>query len=449
MNARIGIDYITSYIPKTRLDLTDEWAEIRSKEYEMESKELMVSKLTKGIGVTQFSIPDYNEDSATMAANAALKLIQDSKISLEDIATITVATETTVDYSKSAASYVLGMLEKYFKQDLSHVGCPQVQFACIGGTYAIENCIGYIASGIYARKYHIVICSDVAKYDLQSPGEPTQGAGAIAFSICENPRLLEIDYKSIGTHSRDERDFFRPINKETPTVNGKDAIKAYCDCIEGAALNFIERQKEEFHFNNYDNFIYHVPFPRMAEYASITLFSALWERDEEYKEMVGTLKKEAGEDYQKVLKKDKFFQKTYSERVSSSLSLAKETGNIYTGSMYLALISLIKEVTADNLPKKNILFISYGSGASAKVFQGNFVPNAKEVANQIIHSLPKEEKIHITFKDYQDRHSFAQTALDESTALLDENKDGFVLSHIGAKTSSQLNDVGFRYYSHS
>ena len=38
----------------------------------------------------------------------------------------------------------------------------------------------------------IVIVSDIAKYDIGSAGEYTQGAGAIAILIKDNPRLVGI-----------------------------------------------------------------------------------------------------------------------------------------------------------------------------------------------------------------------------------------------------------------
>ena len=41
-------------------------------------------------------------------------------------------------------------------------------------------------------KSAIVIVSDIAKYDIGSAGEYTQGAGAVAILIKDNPRLLAL-----------------------------------------------------------------------------------------------------------------------------------------------------------------------------------------------------------------------------------------------------------------
>jgi len=55
----------------------------------------------------------------------------------------------------------------------------------------------------------IVVASDFAKYELNSGGEYTQGAGAIAMLIQHNPKLLVID-DIIGVATQGVHDFFKP-----------------------------------------------------------------------------------------------------------------------------------------------------------------------------------------------------------------------------------------------
>ena len=59
----------------------------------------------------------------------------------------------------------------------------------------------------------IVIASDIAKYKLNSSGEYTQGAGAIATLISSNPNILEIN-DTIGIGMQHVGDFFKP--RRTP-----------------------------------------------------------------------------------------------------------------------------------------------------------------------------------------------------------------------------------------
>src|SRR5262245_12440189 len=118
-----GIDAIATYVPRLYLDLTGEWATARNIE---------VGKVTQGVGVRKMAIPDAHEDAATLAAMAAKRLIDQTKINPADVDYIAVGTETTVDQSKSIAAYVQGMLARHYNVDLSHCGTPQFQFACIG-----------------------------------------------------------------------------------------------------------------------------------------------------------------------------------------------------------------------------------------------------------------------------------------------------------------------------
>ena len=61
-------------------------------------------------------------------------------------------------------------------------------FACIGAVDALQTCVDYIR--LHPTKKAIVIATDNAKYDLNSTGEYTQGAGAIAMLISANPKIL-------------------------------------------------------------------------------------------------------------------------------------------------------------------------------------------------------------------------------------------------------------------
>ena len=61
----------------------------------------------------------------------------------------------------------------------------------------------------------LVIASDVARYDLDSSGEATQGAGAVAMLVTAKPTVLEIGAVS-GVFTEDIMDFWRPNDRRTP-----------------------------------------------------------------------------------------------------------------------------------------------------------------------------------------------------------------------------------------
>ena len=114
-------------------------------------------------------------------------------------------------------SYVIGMLEQvYGEGTFGHCGGIECKFACVSGSYALYDNTNWIRAGEAEDKHALVVVSDIAKYDLGSSGEVTQGAGAIAMLLNNNPRLLEFDPKVTSTSIKNEYDFYRPFGKETP-----------------------------------------------------------------------------------------------------------------------------------------------------------------------------------------------------------------------------------------
>jgi hydroxymethylglutaryl-CoA synthase len=59
--------------------------------------------------------------------------------------------------------------------------------------------------------------------------------------------------------------------------------------------------------------------------------------------------------------------KEWVDKCERSLYLSKRLGNIYTGSLYNGLLSLICDTTI-SLTSKTILMFSYGSGCAASMF---------------------------------------------------------------------------------
>ena len=65
---------------------------------------------------------------------------------------------------------------------------PEFKQACLSGIYALKNAVRFIKSDAPSLKA-IVVCSDIALYQIGTSGEPTQGAGAIAALIEKNPKI--------------------------------------------------------------------------------------------------------------------------------------------------------------------------------------------------------------------------------------------------------------------
>ena len=207
-----GIDDIAIYIPRLYIDAAD-FAKARGLDPE---------KLQKGLGVSQMAIVDTNQDPACLAANACLQIMQKNKLSPEDIGRLYVSTESSFDESKAMNSYVIGMLEQVYGQGaFEHCGGVETKFACVSGSYALYDNTNWIRAGEAEGKHALVVVSDIAKYDMGSSGEMTQGAGAVVMLLNDEPRLLAFDPKVTATSIKDEYDFYRPFGKETPIVHGQ------------------------------------------------------------------------------------------------------------------------------------------------------------------------------------------------------------------------------------
>ena len=107
-------------------------------------------------------------------------------------------------------------------------------FACIGGVDALQNTIDWVSRN---SEKAIVVSSDLSKYELNSTGEYTQGAGAIALLITENPSILTID-NAWGIATKSENDFFKPRR----TLIKKDLIN---EIISKLNLNISDSDFEE------------------------------------------------------------------------------------------------------------------------------------------------------------------------------------------------------------
>ncbi|MFM8486047.1 MAG: hydroxymethylglutaryl-CoA synthase family protein, partial [Bacteroidota bacterium] len=200
---KAGIDDLSIYITRIYLPM-ETLAESRGYEF---------AKLRDGLGLHAMAFPDAHEDPATMAANAVLELMEQNQLDPAQIGRIYMGTESALDGSKPTATYVLDMLTQYYSRQYGpdcFLNCDVVDltFACIGAVDALQNTLDWVRAK--AGRIGIVVSSDVAKYEMGSGGEYTQGAGAIALLIRQDPRLLAIE-GNWGVAARSVHDFFKPV----------------------------------------------------------------------------------------------------------------------------------------------------------------------------------------------------------------------------------------------
>ncbi|WP_257454873.1 hydroxymethylglutaryl-CoA synthase [Archangium lipolyticum] len=333
-----GLESIGIAVPSTYVELA-ELAKARG---------VAPGKYVDGLGVTRMAVPQVDEDTVTLAARAARMALDAAGCSAEDVAMLVVGTETAVDHSKPVSSYVQGLLGLSTRCRVF-----ETKHACYGGTAALQLALDWVRSGSAKGKKALIICSDIARYGVGTPGEPTQGAGAVALLVSDKPKLLALEAGKTGVYANDVMDFWRPLYSKDAVVDGHYSVQCYLDALEGAYKGYQEAVGdaggEGLYSDRFAALVYHVPYGKMSRKAHRHV---------------------------RTLDGDKDADASFDKLVGPSLVLPSQVGNIYTGSMYLALASLLSSARED-LTGKRVGLFSYGSGSCAEFFSGVVQPEAQ------------------------------------------------------------------------
>ena len=329
---KIGIDKIGFAMPKYYLDIRD-LANARGIEPD---------KFTKGLLQLEMSIPPVSQDIVTLGAQAAFEILD--KEDLEKIDMIIVGTESGVDQSKASSVFIHGLLDIQ-----PFVRAIEVKEACYGATAALDFAKNHVMNNPESRV--LVIASDIAKYGIKASGESTQGAGSCAMLITSNPRILELNNDNVCL-TRDVMDFWRPNYSQYAFVEGKFSTEQYLGCLTTTWDKYLEKNNKQ--LSDFDAICLHLPYPKLGLKGLKTLLET--EADDAIKEKL-------------------------SERFNESILYSQRVGNIYTGSLFLGLLSLLENSTNLN-PGDKIALYSYGSGAVAEIFSMTLVPGYEKQLKQ-------------------------------------------------------------------
>jgi len=457
-----GIDDISIYIPQLYLDASD-FAHARGLDPE---------KLERGLGIGQMAIVDTNQDPACLASNACLKVMQKNKLTPDQIGRLYVATESALDESKAMNSYVIGMLEQVYGDDtFGHCGGIECKFACVSGSYALYDNTNWIRAGEAEDKYALVVVSDIAKYDMGSSGEVTQGAGAVAMLLNDKPRLLTFDPKVTSTSIKNEYDFYRPFGKETPIVHGQYSNLLYLIQVKNALTDYKNKVKrtglikikdDETILDHIDYLNMHLPYSNMGKKALAYLVRHEWRSIPRWKNIIeqigmdepvpkdprGTIESVLADadfmakdhEFTKLFSKTKEYMEIYESKLSSSLIASKMIGNLYTASLYLGFRSSLEfeYQKGINLEGKRVGFCSYGSGASAMIFSGVIQPEYEQVVKEMNLETELGPRTKLTLEEYEELHENKRGPEDNIRAA---NKE-FILVDIMSSAESK----GERHY---
>ena len=313
----IGIDKINFFTSNLYVDMT-ELAIARNEDPD---------KYLIGIGQSKMAVIPPTQDIVTMGANAAESMLTNED--KESIDLVIVGTESGIDNSKSAAAYIADLLG--LRDDIRTF---EIKQACYGATAALQMAKAQVALNPDSKA--LIIGADIAKYGLNTPGEVTQGGGAVAMLVSANPKLLSFEGGSTYL-SRNIMDFWRPLGHSEALVDGKYSSNVYLDFFNNVYSNY--KDKTGFTIDNFEALLFHLPYTKMG-------LKALREAQKDADAKVSA---------------------KLTHRFEDSRLYNRQVGNLYTGSLYLSLLSLLEN--NDDLKSGDRLgLFSYGSGAQGEFF---------------------------------------------------------------------------------
>jgi len=481
----IGISGLAAYVPPYRVWLED-WCEWTGNQW---------PKIREVVG-RSFRVRGPNHSVYTMAATAVLRLIDQYDIDPERVTFLGLGTESSTDNS-AGAIIVKGMvdqaLERRGQPGISR-SCevPEFKHACLGGVYAMKGGLRHLALD-GAGGQAIVVCADIAEYARGSSGEPTQGAGAVAMLLEENPKLAEVDLTQAGLASAYRiMDFRKPMMRfcgqdrseshhiqDFPVFNGKYSTTCYIDETLHALRDMLDKRglnAAEYARSLHTVFM-HRPYRRMPETGlAIAYLHALRYGSAEDKAELASYCYEAGvepdamlsevtsrpeiailahpdrinyEAYPLTMAVFRIFRASrhYRREILDKLALGSDTmldlGNLYTAALPAWMAAGFEEAYDEqrDLAGDEVLTFGYGSGDAAEVIPLVVSESWREATEKIRFARGMEFAFDLSEQQYADLHDGRRVI-----GLDDIGKDEFVVERVGNEDRRQFQDLGIEYY---
>lgn len=350
----VGIDKIDFFVPPYFIDMTDLAL----------ARQVDPNKFHIGIGQDQMAVNPKSQDIITFAANACHSIL--SEEDKQKIDMIIVATESGIDASKASAVILHRLLKiQPFARAF------EIKEACYGATAGIQFAKAHIKE--HPSSKVLVIATDIAKYGLYSGGEPTQGAGAVAMLLSKDPHILSLAEDQVSL-TQDIYDFWRPMGHDYPSVDGPLSNETYIQSFVKVWQEYQKRQKAS--LTDFSALAFHIPYTKMGK-----------------KALLAILENETEEEQSRIL-----------SRYKESITYSRRVGNLYTGSLYLGLISLLENSSQLSEGAKIGLF-SYGSGAVAEFFSGRLVKGYKDYLHTTFHKRLLDDRKQLSIEAYEEMFS--------------------------------------------
>jgi len=437
-----------------------------------------------------------HENVYTMAANAVVRLINAYDIDPMSVGFLGFGTESSTDNSAGGV-IVKGMVDRALEMGarppLSRTcEAPEFKQACLGGMYALKGALRFLAYDGRGRKA-IVVSADVAEYERGSTGEQTQGAGAVAFLVEEEPKLFGADLERAGSAAEYRGpDFRKPMARyfmdgyarktgrlhDFPVFNGKYSTRCYVDQVVHAVSALLERTGEHprSYFENLAAVLFHRPYHRMPFQAMAVLLVWGLGLTEDGRATLRRACKEAEIDFDAIMRelavKPRLFDTVldhgvdaepwaeveklasqlrriprFAERIDEKLGLGtelvKDLGNLYTASLPAWVASAFEDALARDmeLAGRDLVLIGYGSGDAAEAIPVRVAEGWKQAARKIQLAKALEDAVDLSREQYEELHDRGKL-----NGLKLTPRQEFIIDRIGQSNDTKFQDLGIEYY---
>jgi hydroxymethylglutaryl-CoA synthase len=313
-----------------------------------------------------------------------------------------VGTETLLDKSKSVKS----VLMQLFGDNGNIEGVDTIN-ACYGGTNALINTVNWMESSGWDGRDGIVVAGDIALY-AKGNARPTGGAGAVAMIIGPDAPIV-IEPGMRGSYMEHVYDFYKPdLTSEYPYVDGHYSLTCYTKALDSAYRAYCKREAQlsaangnghaaaatdgpvKTPLDRFDYLAFHSPTCKLVQKSYARLLYHDYLADPESLAFAEVPAELRDMPYEKSLT-DKVVEKTFmgltkkrfAERVSPASQVATNCGNMYCGSVWSGLASLIGHVDSANLQGKRIGLFSYGSGLASTFLSARINGSTEQISKNL------------------------------------------------------------------
>ena len=481
----IGISGLAAYVPPYRVWLED-WCDWTGNQW---------PKIREVVG-RSFRVRGPEQSVYTMAATAVLRLIEQYDVDPARVKFLGLGTESSTDNS-AGAIIVKGMVDRALEaRGLPAISrsceVPEFKHACLGGVYGMKGAIRHLALD-GAGSQAIVVCADIAEYARGSSGEPTQGAGAVAMLLEEDPKLAVVDLPGSGSAS-DYRimDFRKPMMRfcgqdrseshqvqDFPVFNGKysttcyidETLHALNDMYEKRALTAID------YLRSLRTVFMHRPYRRMPETGwAVSYLFALGTGDADDRAELASYCYEAGIDPDDVrdemggkpavatlaepeslhfeaypltmavlraFRASRHYRREILDKLATGSDTMLDLGNLYTAALPAWLCAGFEQALDENSLDvgEEVLTLGYGSGDAAEVIPFFMAEGWKEATARIGFADTMRLTVDLTEAQYAALHDGKRVhGLDYVP------RNEFVIDRVGNADERHFADLGIEYY---